>query len=54
MEKYRIDPTKGMEFGLIFIGEHLIPNPVDRRMHFSASNEFNELIEASKLAERRD
>jgi hypothetical protein len=26
MEKYRIDPSKGLEFGLYTLGDHL-PNP---------------------------
>ena len=30
MEKYRIDTTKGLEFGLYSIGDHLL-NPLNRQ-----------------------
>ena len=30
MEKYRIDTTKGLEFGLYSIGDHLL-NPLYRK-----------------------
>lgn len=49
MEKYRIDETRGMEFGLYSIGDHLMnPHTGDR---ISAESRIKELIEASKLAE---
>lgn len=50
MEKYRIDPSKGMEFGLYSLGDH-IPNPLTGK-RVSAQTRLNELIEASKLAEQ--
>lgn len=49
MEKYRIDTTKGLEFGLYSIGDHLI-NP-HTGSGISAEQRIQELIEASKLAE---
>jgi len=50
MEKYRIDQSKGIEFGLYSLGDH-IPNPLtgDR---ISAQQCLQELIEASQLAEQ--
>ncbi len=50
MEKYRIEPSKGMEFGLYSLGDH-IPNPMTGE-RISAGQRINELIEASKLAEQ--
>lgn len=50
MEQYRINPSKGMEFGLYSLGDH-IPNPITGE-RISASQRINELIEASKLAEQ--
>lgn len=49
MEQYRIDPTKGIEFGLYSIGDHL-PNPHTGSI-ISAEQRIRELIEASKLAD---
>ncbi|MCR8630601.1 LLM class flavin-dependent oxidoreductase [Paenibacillus radicis (ex Xue et al. 2023)] len=49
MEKYRIHPEKGLEFGLYSIGDHL-PNPHTGTM-ISAEQRIQELIEASKLAD---
>ncbi|MBS4197931.1 LLM class flavin-dependent oxidoreductase [Lederbergia citri] len=49
MEKYRIDPSKGIEFGLYSIGDHLF-NPHTGDM-ISAEQRIRELIEASKLAD---
>ncbi|MFD0675566.1 MULTISPECIES: LLM class flavin-dependent oxidoreductase [unclassified Paenibacillus] len=49
MEKYRIHPEKGIEFGLYSIGDHL-PNPHTGTM-ISAEQRIQELIEASKLAD---
>ncbi|WP_042477917.1 LLM class flavin-dependent oxidoreductase [Bacillus ndiopicus] len=50
MQNYRIDTTKGMEFGLYSLGDH-IANPLtgDR---ISAQQRIQEIIEASKLAEQ--
>lgn len=49
MEKYRIDKTKGMEFGLYSIGDHLL-NPFTGSK-ISAEQRIQELIETSKLAD---
>lgn len=49
MEKYRIDETKGMEFGLYSLGDHMM-NPLDGKK-LSAQERINQLIEVSKLAE---
>lgn len=49
MEKYRINPNKGLEFGLYSIGDHLI-NPFNGNK-VSAEQRIQELIEASKLAD---
>lgn len=50
MENYRIDSSKGIEFGLYSIGDH-IPNPLTGE-RISAQQRINELIEASQLAEQ--
>ncbi len=50
MEKYRIDTTKGLEFGLYSIGDHLL-NPLTGS-RISAEQRIHELIEASKLADQ--
>lgn len=50
MEKYRIDTTKGMEFGLYSLGDH-IANPLTGEL-ISPQQRIQELIEASKLAEQ--
>lgn len=50
MEKYRIDSSKGMEFGLYSLGDH-IPNPLTGE-RISAQQRIQELIEASQLAEQ--
>lgn len=50
MEQYRIDQSKGMEFGLYSLGDH-IPNPLTGE-RISAQQRIRELIEASKLAEQ--
>lgn len=50
MEKYRIHPSNGMEFGLYSLGDHM-PNP-ETGQKISAQQRINELIEASKLAEQ--
>ncbi|MEZ7172052.1 LLM class flavin-dependent oxidoreductase [Sporosarcina sp. OR05] len=50
MEQYRIDPSKGIEFGLYSLGDH-IPNPLTGET-ISAQQRIKELIELSKLAEQ--
>lgn len=50
MEQYRIDQSKGMEFGLYSLGDH-IPNPLTGQ-RISAGQRIHELIELSKLAEQ--
>ena len=49
MEKYRIDKTKGLEFGLYSIGEHLLDPVTGNRL--TAGERIHELIEAAKLAD---
>ncbi|HLS10301.1 LLM class flavin-dependent oxidoreductase [Lentibacillus sp.] len=50
MEKYRIDPSKGLEFGLYTLGDHL-PDPGTGE-RISAQQRINEIIELAKLAEQ--
>lgn len=50
MEKYRIDQSKGIEFGLYSLGDH-IPNPHTGK-RISAEQRIHEIIEAAKLAEQ--
>lgn len=50
MKKYRIDQTKGIEFGLYSLGDH-IPNPHTGEC-ISAIERIHQLIEAAKLAEQ--
>lgn len=50
MEQYRIDPSKGMEFGLYTLGDHVM-NPLNGQ-NISAEQRIHEIIEASKLADR--
>lgn len=50
MEKYRIDKSKGMEFGLYSIGDHLL-NPHAGEL-ISTQQRISELIEAAKLADQ--
>ncbi|SFB21814.1 Flavin-dependent oxidoreductase, luciferase family (includes alkanesulfonate monooxygenase SsuD and methylene tetrahydromethanopterin reductase) [Lentibacillus halodurans] len=49
MEKYRIDPSKGLEFGLYTLGDHL-PDPSTGE-RISAQQRLHEIIELAKLAE---
>lgn len=49
MEKYRIDSSKGMEFGLYSLGDH-IPNPITGH-RISAQQRIKEIIEIAKVAE---
>ena len=50
MEKYRIDQSKGLEFGLYTLGDH-IPNPLTGE-RISAEQRIHEIIELAKLAEQ--
>lgn len=50
MEKYRINPSKGMEFGLYSLGDHTV-NPLTGE-RISAQQRLQELIEMSQLAEQ--
>jgi alkanesulfonate monooxygenase SsuD/methylene tetrahydromethanopterin reductase-like flavin-dependent oxidoreductase (luciferase family) len=50
MEKYRIDQSNGMEFGLYTLGDH-IPNPQTGK-RISAQQRIHEIIELAKLAEQ--
>ncbi|MCG3420762.1 LLM class flavin-dependent oxidoreductase [Oceanobacillus jordanicus] len=50
MEKYRIDPSKGMEFGLYTLGDHL-PDPHTGK-RIPAQQRIQEIIELAKLADQ--
>lgn len=50
MEKYRIDQSKGLEFGLYTLGDH-IPNPATGK-RISAQQRIKEIIELAQLAEQ--
>lgn len=50
LEKYRIDPSKGLEFGIYTLGDHL-PNPHTGK-RISAEQRILEIIEMAKLAEQ--
>lgn len=50
MEQYRIDQSKGIEFGLYSLGDH-IPNPLTGEW-ISSQQRIKEIIELSKLAEQ--
>ncbi|MFC6333432.1 LLM class flavin-dependent oxidoreductase [Paenibacillus septentrionalis] len=49
MQHYRIDPSKGMEFGLYSLGDHMVHSMISTPI--SAEQRIKELIDASKLAE---
>lgn len=50
MDKYRIDPKKGLEFGIYTLGDHITnPNTGER---ISAQQRIHEIIELAKLAEQ--
>ncbi len=49
MEKYRIDQSKGMEFGIYTLGDHL-PDPHTGK-RISAGERIKEIIEMAKLAD---
>ncbi|PAV29782.1 LLM class flavin-dependent oxidoreductase [Virgibacillus profundi] len=50
MEKYRIDPSKGLEFGIYTLGDH-IPDPHTNE-RISAQQRIHEIIELAQLAEQ--
>jgi len=50
MEKYRIDQSKGIEFGIYTLGDH-IPNPLTGE-RISAEQRIHEIIDLAKLAEQ--
>lgn len=50
MENYRIDQSKGLEFGLYTLGDHM-PNPHTGE-RISAAQRLHEIIEIAKLAEQ--
>ncbi len=49
MEKYRMNTSKGMEFGLYSIGDHVL-NPHNGEK-ISAEQRIHELIKTAKLAD---
>ncbi|MFC4404964.1 LLM class flavin-dependent oxidoreductase [Gracilibacillus xinjiangensis] len=49
MEQFRVNPNKGLEFGLYTLGDHL-PNPATGE-RISAKQRLDEIIELAKLAE---
>lgn len=50
MEKYRIHPDKGLEFGIYTLGDH-IPNPATGK-RISQEQRIQEIIDLAKLAEQ--
>src|SRR5699024_1787346 len=50
MKQYRIDQSKGMEFGLYTLGDHIM-NP-ENREKLTAQERINEIIELGQLAEQ--
>lgn len=50
MEQYRIDKSKGLEFGIYTLGDH-IPNPATGK-RISAQQRIKEIIELAQLAEQ--
>lgn len=50
MEKYRINPDNGLEFGMYTLGDHA-PNPLTGK-RISAGQRIHEIIELAKLAEQ--
>ncbi|WP_438351880.1 LLM class flavin-dependent oxidoreductase [Paenibacillus sp. FA6] len=50
MDKYRIDQSKGLEFGLYTLGDH-IPDPLTGE-RISAEQRIHEIIDLAKLAEQ--
>ena len=52
MEKYRMNTSKGMEFGLYSIGDHVL-NPHNGEK-ISAEQRIHELIKTAQLADEVD
>jgi alkanesulfonate monooxygenase SsuD/methylene tetrahydromethanopterin reductase-like flavin-dependent oxidoreductase (luciferase family) len=50
MEKYRINQSKGLEFGLYTLGDHILNPHTGNRI--SAEQRIHEIIELAKLAEQ--
>jgi len=50
--KNRIDPSKGLEFGIYTLGDHL-PNP-HKEERIPAQQRIQEIIELVKLAEQAE
>lgn len=50
MKKYRIDPNKGLEFGIYTLGDHL-PDPLTGE-RISAEQRIHEIIEYAQLADQ--
>src|SRR5690625_4662883 len=50
MEKYRIDESKGMEFGLYTLGDHIL-NPMNGE-RISAQERIQQIVEMAKLSEQ--
>lgn len=50
MHKYRLDPNKGLEFGIYTLGDHL-PDPNTGKV-ISAQERIKQIIEYAKLAEQ--
>ena len=50
MEKYRIDPSKGLEFGIYTLGDHIADPHTGERI--TAQQRIHEIIELAKLAEQ--
>lgn len=49
MEKYRINPDNGLEFGIYTLGDHIANPHIGERI--SAQQRIKEIIEYAKLAE---
>src|SRR5699024_10056216 len=50
MEDYRIDPDKGLEFGIYTLGDHL-PNPLTGK-RISTQQRIQEIIKFAELADQ--
>ncbi|WP_339228054.1 LLM class flavin-dependent oxidoreductase [Oceanobacillus sp. FSL K6-2867] len=50
MENYRIDPSKGLEFGLYTLGDHISDPHTGKRI--TAEQRIHEIIELARLAEQ--
>lgn len=49
MEKYRINPANGLEFGIYTLGDHLADPETGKRI--SAKQRLNEIVELAKLSD---